>query len=357
MFKRSLPTLSAIALSIFSYSAIGGNLTAARHVAYAPFVSAEVLELRENIDTPWDTYSEAELEYEQMRWDALSQEAEDDPNEMPSNDDPVNTLDNADPSQSRMQIDVFRKPIGLGVDKEFMVVSQDHRPISAHVISTAKAGKGTIGDSMPAKREFMAKIELRHPVTGGRSLLADIRNTPSSVAVPFPWHVSSSYAGSTMYWGLQIDGPFWLHSTPHYRDLGKPASMGCVRVSFPTAMKVFDLAVNQFKGNVKVQMHNFSNAAKIAESNARWSELGLTAAWVNAQVQADYLDANAMPLNAKGDYLGVGHARRGIRNVEWPKCGNTDCFKSAPASAKQKAANPALIAPPAPLPAPIVGRN
>jgi hypothetical protein len=51
-----------------------------------------------------------------------------------------------------------------------------------------------------------------------------------------------------MYWGLQIHGGYFIHSSPHYGNLGKPASMGCVRASFPDAMELFELVANVHAG-------------------------------------------------------------------------------------------------------------
>lgn len=330
--KRKLVLSSLV---VFSLTLSGQPVVAADSAGpkegpmYIPESLAGILKKRYTSAAPWKTYLPGEMETEQRIWDRLALEAEDDPNEMPANDDDVPVQQsNIEPSQAPIAIDVFRRPVGLGVSQEFLVVSKNDIPISAHIISTAKAGKVAIGDSAPARRSYMAQLELINPKTGGQEYAVDLSKADLSVKKPYPFHRSSTYA-SSMYWGLRIDGGYWIHATPHYKELGKPASMGCIRVNNATAMELYDLAVNESRGNVAIHLHTSVSESKRKEAQERWTELGLTPQWVLAHITRDLQDALAQPLDAKGDFKGIAHARVG-HGLKLARCGDVDCFETFP---------------------------
>ncbi len=122
--------------------------------------------------------------------------------------------------KGRFQVITYRMPRDF--DYEFSILVVDGKIKRAFVVST----------SMPGKDPVLGVHRMEVPKVNGR---------------PWPWKTSIKYQNSAMYWGLQISGGFFIHSSPHYGNLGKPASMGCIRVSLPDAMELFDTVVNQVR--------------------------------------------------------------------------------------------------------------
>jgi lipoprotein-anchoring transpeptidase ErfK/SrfK len=85
----------------------------------------------------------------------------------------------------------------------------------------------------------------------------------------WPFRTSSRYGRSAMFWGLSIFGGYMIHSTPHTSQLGRPASMGCIRQSFPDAMELWDLLENHSEGRkamVRIhKMHSLEAYTRLRE--------------------------------------------------------------------------------------------
>ena len=219
---------------------------------------------------------------------------------------------------TRMLIEVFKRPVGLGIAKEFMVISVDDQVIAAHVVSTGMNGKPTIEGSFPLTAMKLSGYGTRlHPE----------RKAPK----PYPFVTSSKYANSPMYWGVQVHEGYWVHSTPHYGFLGGPASMGCVRTSYPTAMEIFDLVVNKVDGSAKTVIYGSDTVAKRTVQHMALDRVlkQVNLQWITEQVESDLADALALFSDKlkpeQKDYKGYGHARRG-KTLEFPKCADVDCF-------------------------------
>jgi len=119
---------------------------------------------------------------------------------------------------NRVRVLVQRKPKGF--DHEFALLMVNGRIERAFLVSTAIEGKDPI----------LGVYRLAVPRIGGKA---------------WPWRTSAKYHNSPMYWALQIQGGYFIHSSPHYGNLGAPASMGCIRASLPDAMQLFDAVVNR----------------------------------------------------------------------------------------------------------------
>ena len=119
---------------------------------------------------------------------------------------------------SRVRVLVQRKPKNF--DHEFALLLINGRIDRAFLVSTAIEGKDPI----------LGTYRMTVPQIGGK---------------PWPWRTSIKYHNSPMYWALQIQGGYFIHSSPHYGNLGAPASMGCIRASLPDAMQLFDAVVNR----------------------------------------------------------------------------------------------------------------
>jgi hypothetical protein len=200
----------------------------------------------------------------------------------------------------RVEVDVFKRPKALATGLEFMTLKVDGILQDAYVISSAVSGHYTI------EGEFPVSIERRSG-----------RTNPG--LKPYPWHRSSKYQNSPMFWGLHLSGGYWSHSTPHYGDLGKPASMGCVRMSFPAAMELWDTVVNRVNGSAIVRIHGSGTSKGLAAFQA----LNANPSWIQERVEKDLADAQAI---TTGDYNGVGHARQN-EPLAFPGCEDVDCFE------------------------------
>lgn len=126
---------------------------------------------------------------------------------------------------AKVRVMTFRRP--LDFDYEFTLLVVGGKIKRAFIVST----------SMPGKAAILGIHRLSAPV---------LDTMPHK---PFPWRTSKSYFDSPMYWALNINDGYFIHSSPHYGNLGHPASMGCIRESIPDAMEVFNTVVNQFAGS------------------------------------------------------------------------------------------------------------
>jgi hypothetical protein len=137
-----------------------------------------------------------------------------------------------------------------------------------------------------------------------------------------------------MYWGLWLFGGYFMHSTTHYGELGRPASMGCIRQSYPDAMELFALA-QRYRSMVRVHPIGSQQAYD------RFREVA-DFAWTLPRLDENLQRIRAYIAYAKTDEIvGVGHAwvdpATGKPGAPaWPECGQLDCFeiwgKKPPAS-------------------------
>jgi len=127
----------------------------------------------------------------------------------------------AEAARARIRLVTYRTPVSFNYEFTLLVVDRVIR--RAFLVSTAA-------------KDF-------EPILGIHRI-----EVPVARSKPWPWKTSIKYKNSPMYWGLVIDGGFYFHSSPHYGNLGRPASKGCIRASIPDAMEVFDVIVNGMPG-------------------------------------------------------------------------------------------------------------
>ncbi len=301
--KRLLARCGALILGMLLGTVVGA-------VAHADTLSVE-------------SAQSAKIEAELSRWDVIGSSAPevlDEEDASLFNFDKVPSVSSAAElgASTRVVVEVFKRPVGLGISKEFMIVSLDDQVIAAHVVSTAMNGKYTIEGTFPLTAMKLSGYGTRaHP--------------ERKALKPYPFVTSSSYSNSPMYWGVQVKGVYWLHSTPHSGVLGGPASMGCVRTSYPTAMEMFDLVVNKVDGSAKTIIYGSDTAAKRAVQKAALDRAlkQVNLQWIIEQVDSDLADALALFSDKlkpeQKNFHGFGHARRG-KALEFPKCADVDCF-------------------------------
>jgi lipoprotein-anchoring transpeptidase ErfK/SrfK len=68
------------------------------------------------------------------------------------------------------------------------------------------------------------------------------------------WRVSNLYSGAALYYAMQIDGNIFIHATSegNYKNLGRPASAGCVRTHLSTAEELNGLMRQVGRSNIRV---------------------------------------------------------------------------------------------------------
>ena len=205
-----------------------------------------------------------------------------------------------------VEIDVYKPEAKAGLDKEFVIVVVNGEIKHAFVTSTAT--NQIIGGSHKFTPEFQ-NVKLTVPKVHG---------------IPYPWTTSSTYGNSPMFWGLQIHGGYFIHSTPHYAELGQPASMGCARIDFPSAMELWDLVVDQANGDATINVFGAATGARGRDLlQQHLKDSNLTLSDIQKSVNADLDDAHAV---AKVIYNGRGHKRMDDQSITWPTCGGKDCF-------------------------------
>ncbi len=304
--------------------------------------------------------------------------------------------DYVDPTNSTFTSKVEKTRLAQGKKRfaalaglEFAVVSIDGVPVKAHIISGAREAEV----NLPVRENGRDKLEIaRDEVTGevlldpttGRPVVRKVmklskKTTPNGAfkisprygwKVPYgmpaksskvkmvdPFPLSSAYELSTMYWGLEIFGGYLIHSTPHYGELGRPASMGCIRQSYPDAMELFDMVTNQFGGVGMIRIHKMDSVA----AYNRLRELVYDPTYEPVYTASQLADPATMPVyasasaprdmkwlverlnnnfqnlkdfiryNRSGEYTDYGHTwlnpvTKQPEEPVFPKCGDYDCF-------------------------------
>ena len=220
-------------------------------------------------------------------------------------------IDKSVVSKAHVRVLVYRMPQDF--DYEFALLVVDGKIQRAFVISSAMDGK--------------------EPILGTHRLVV-----PDLNGRPWPWRTSVKFFNSPMYWGLQVNGGYFIHSSPHYGNLGAPASMGCMRTSLPDAMEMFNLVANRFAGsasyiviNEKLKLSSNSDDAKALVSildASGWTLDQLKTALQNSK--------NEIAAVSKGDLEfspGIpvdAHVRPFSDTVQnesaFPSCGGTNCW-------------------------------
>jgi hypothetical protein len=216
-----------------------------------------------------------------------------------------------DTRPAKVKVLVYRMPKDF--EYEFAVLVVEGKIERAFVISTAIEGKEPI----------LGSYRLSVPNVNGRA---------------WPWKTSLKYDNSPMYWGLQISGGFYIHSTPHYGNLGSPASMGCIRASIPDAMELFNAVANRYAGlpavisiNEGLNLSSSSDDATVLKnllSISGWNLDRLHQAIQNSRTEAGLVSKGdlqylpGVPVDAHvRPYSGFSMPER-----HFPTCGGANCW-------------------------------
>jgi hypothetical protein len=239
--------------------------------------------------------------------------------------------------------------------KEFGIASLDGVPYKAFIVSGAieqkvsvpvKDAEGnTVIDPATGSPETRLSLKTTPPgnfrldaLTYDKALKAP-DGTSVTTSVAFPWIKSTSYNNSQMYWGVWIHGGYFIHSTPHYGELGMPASMGCIRQSFEDAQALFKLIVDDgMSGMIRIHAIGSDDAvSRFLEITVAPKDPSKDAKWVLTQLATEdqrIRDSIAFhgtdELNILGDEWVDPTAKRSP-GITWPACGTLqnspiDCF-------------------------------
>lgn len=215
-------------------------------------------------------------------------------------------------SQSEAQ-EIFSTLAGF----EFAIVSLNGRPYKVQLISGGREAyvDGSYKTTPPGNYRL-------DPVLRSAKIVNENGST-TRAQIPYPWLRSQKYQNSRMYWGLWIFGGYFFHSTTHYWQLGVPASMGCVRQTYPDSMENFSLAQNY---RAMIRIH------KIGSTKAydRLREV-TSVAWVLPRLRENQTRVSESIIDFGKEVVTLGHAWRdpatGSPGVPvWPRCGSVGCF-------------------------------
>ncbi len=239
-----------------------------------------------------------------------------------------------DAMKGNVQIIVYRRPKSF--DYEFAVMVVDGKIKKAFIISSSMPGKA--------------------PILGIHQLTVEKRS-----GKPYPFRVSAKFDNSPMYWPANIRGGFFIHSTPHYGNLGKPASMGCTRVSIPDAMLIFDTVANAKEGqNAYIMIYDGVKTGSNTEGDRALTKALTDSDWSIDQLKAALVNSKAeVAAVSKGDLSfkpGVpvqAHVRpfSGTPQVEasFPTCGGVNCWDFFKQKRAIKILDPSIVTPKSPL--------
>lgn len=272
---------------------------------------------------------------------------------------------NADTMTEEQARTLAKKRFADLAQKEFAIVSMNGVPVKANIISTGleqyveQIVKDADGNPVidPATGRPVTKKSFKTTPPGAYRLDAfaytkKIKAEDGTVErklVANPWLRSRTYGNSQMFWGLWIKGGYLIHSTPHYGELGRPASMGCIRQSFPDAMELFTHLVEE-NMSAMIRIHKLGSSAAVARARELVFDVGYTPEagslppmditkdmnWLLTQ-----LAVNWTRIRATVGYYGkeveiLGHAWIDATTGKptptyWPMCGlkdsGVDCFK------------------------------
>jgi len=122
----------------------------------------------------------------------------------------------------------------------------------------------------PSMASVVAKIDISsqrmHVIVDGKTVYKwkvstgrGRYRTPRGSYSPGRMHVryfSKKYRGAPMPNSIFFHKGYAIHGTNHIRNLGRPASHGCVRLHPSNAKKLFSLVKRHGKGNTKIKITN-----------------------------------------------------------------------------------------------------
>jgi hypothetical protein len=225
--------------------------------------------------------------------------------------------DRTAPADARAE--TARKRFADLATREFAIVSLRGQPQRAQIISGGLEGYAEGGfKTTPPGNYRLSAIAYEKTVD-----LPD--GSRAKKFIPYPWLRSRRYNNSQMFWGLWIFGGYFMHSTTHYGELGRPASMGCIRQTYPDAMELFRQAQRY---PAMIRIHPIGSQ----QAYDRVREIG-GVAWALPRLEQNLAQIRAYVAYAKNDEIvNLGHAwidpSTGRPSTPaWPNCGPVDCFE------------------------------
>ncbi len=220
------------------------------------------------------------------------------------------------PPQYRLEL--ARKRFANAAAQEFAITSIHGKIRKFQIVSTAIEAEARGGFRTTPSGNF----KLDAIAYQKRVLQPD--GTRPLMLVLFPWLKSATYDNSPMYWGLWLFGGYFMHSTPHYGQLGTRASMGCIRQAFPDAIELFRLR-QYYRGMVRIHPIGSEQAVR------RFQELSTTERLLQEigrekQKIRDYIAFNRSTEVHSNGHTWIDASTRQPNLIDWPNCGPIDCF-------------------------------
>lgn len=123
----------------------------------------------------------------------------------------------------------------VSVKDQTMLLTKDGKPVKAYRVSTSKFG---IGNTHNSKKTPLGKMEIARKIGGGSrsgTVFKSRRKTGEVIKPDAPgrdpivtrimWLKGNEYRNRNTY-GRYI----YIHGTPEERNIGRPASYGCIRM-------------------------------------------------------------------------------------------------------------------------------
>ena len=106
--------------------------------------------------------------------------------------------------------------------------------------------------TMTVKRD--GRVIHRWPVSSGRKGYRTPTGTYSVKRMHTMWH-SRKYNMSPMPYSIFFRGGYAVHGSNYVKQLGRPASHGCIRLHTSNAKRLFQLTRQVGAGNMRVSIH------------------------------------------------------------------------------------------------------
>jgi len=168
-----------------------------------------------------------------------------------------------------------RHRVVVSVPEQKMVVLRDGQPIGTYPVSTSKFA---IGDAPGSNGTPLGEMQIAKKIGAGAPLGAVFKDRRRTGEVLVPDAPGRDPIVTRILWlrGLEPQNAnafaryIYIHGTPEERNIGRPASYGCVRMRSRDVIQLYDIV-----GNVaRVSIVNTTLAAAVPALSTPVAQLG-----------------------------------------------------------------------------------
>ncbi len=139
-----------------------------------------------------------------------------------------------------------RHRVVVSVPKQKMVLLEDGKPVATFPVSTSKF---TLSDRPGSRGTPLGEMEIARKVGSGAPLGAVFKDRRRTGEVIAPDAPGRDPIVTRILWlrGLEpqnrnaFDRDIYIHGTPEERNIGRPASYGCVRMRSRDVIRLYDI--------------------------------------------------------------------------------------------------------------------